>query len=97
MYWIERYTETDGAFLNEYIQNKHFLTYSPEYKDFSGRLCDGDTVLDMGSGIVSKFGCLTPEGYELNVHAVDPLAYYYNQLLPKILQERENVDLVYLN
>lgn len=83
VYWIERYAETDGAFINAYIQNKHFLTYFPEYKEFSSRLCDGDTVLDMGSGIVSKFGCFTPEGRELHVHAVDPLAYYYNQLLPK--------------
>lgn len=83
MYWIERYSETDGAFLNPYIQNREFLTYFPEYREFARRLCDGDTVVDMGSGIVSKFGCFTPEGHELKVHAVDPLAYYYNQLLPK--------------
>lgn len=89
MYWLDRYSETDGAFIDSYIQNESFLTYYPEYEEFSRRLCNGDEVMDIGSGIISKFGCLTELGSELQVLAIDPLAYYYNQLLPKEIPEKK--------
>lgn len=86
-YWLDRYTETRGGYINSYIENKRFLTYAPEYEEFSKRLCDGDVVLDIGSGIVSKFGSLTESGSEIQVLAIDPLAYYYNQFLPDSIPE----------
>lgn len=88
-YWLDRYSETNGAFIDSYISNSHFLTSYPEYKEFSEKLCNGDVVLDMGSGIISKFGHLTESGNELKVLAIDPLAYYYNQFLPKEIPEQK--------
>lgn len=88
-YWLDRYVETKGAFIDSYISNRHFLTFYPEYEEFSKKLCNGDVVLDVGSGIISKFGCLTESGNELKVIAIDPLAYYYNQFLPKEVPEQK--------
>jgi len=88
-YWLDHYSETNGAFINSYMQNEYFLTYFPRYKAFSERLCNGDVVLDIGSGIISKFGCMTDSGKEVQVTAIDPLAYYYNQMLPVGISEQK--------
>lgn len=88
-YWLDRYSETNGAFIDSYILNRYFLTSYPEYEEFSKKLCNGDVVLDIGSGIISKFGQLTESGSELKVLAIDPLAYYYNQFLPKEVPEQK--------
>lgn len=89
IYWLGRYSKTGGAFIDSYIQNESFLTYYSEYEEFSRRLCNGEVVMDIGSGIISKFGCLTESGSELKVIAIDPLAYYYNQFLPKEIPEQK--------
>lgn len=81
-YWLEKYEKKTGGFIDSYLQNTSFLKYSPMYEGFSRRLCNGDVILDIGSGITSKFGCLTESGNKLQICAIDPLAYYYNQFLP---------------
>lgn len=86
-YWIKTYSKTKGDFVESYIQNNDFLKFAPMYESFSNRLCDNDRILDIGSGIVSKFGSVTPKGCEVEICAIDPLAYYYNQMLPKDLSK----------
>lgn len=88
-YWIESYSKNKGAFIKAYLRNEDFTAYSPEYEKFSEELKNGDVVLDIGSGITSKFGCITKRGCRVRVDAVDPLAYYYNQFLPENTPEQK--------
>ena len=80
VFWLNE-CEQKRDLIDSYIQNRDFLTYSSVYKTFSERLSDGDIILDIGSGITSKFGSRTEGGNILHICAVDPLAYYFNQFL----------------
>ena len=86
-YWLDTYSATKGRFIDSYIQNTKFDTYYPEHKEFANRLKNNDIVLDIGGGIVSKLGCITEKGCQLQIRTVDPLAHWYNQFLPTGIPE----------
>lgn len=91
-YWINGYHSTEGKLIASYLSNNQFDKYHPEYKEFADELKDGDIVLDIGGGITSKFGRFTERGCVLNVRTVDPLAHWYNQLLPNNIPENRKCE-----
>lgn len=85
-FWIEEVAKDKGVYHDSYIQ-------SLKNRDFGGifETCDeivktlktGSVVMDIGCGLMTKYGNRLSDGQEIKLFPVDPLAYFYNKINEK--------------
>ncbi len=55
----------------------------------SCKIQEGYTVMDIGSGILSRYGSMLANGKKINLLPVDPLAYWYNLFNKQYLNDED--------
>lgn len=81
--WVRDDALPDGFYHDVYLQrleNTDFLGIDTSCEEVCGKLCAGSAVMDIGCGLVSMYGSRLPNGEEIKLLAVDPLAPFYNKI-----------------
>jgi hypothetical protein len=79
-YWIIENAEETGYYHDDHLtrlQNKQFALLDRNVEYIEKRLTGNETIMDIGSGLLSKYGNYLGEK-KIDFIAVDPLAYFYN-------------------
>lgn len=80
-FWVEDVAKVDGVYHLDYMErlsNREFSGLDPDIEDFSKKFPDDAVVMDIGCGLVSKYGEYLPDSRKIKLIQVDPLAAYYN-------------------
>lgn len=80
-YWVKSVAYPKGKDHEIYpkrLINDQFASLDKTCDELLKTLKTGSTVMDIGCGLVSKYGKRLPNGEELNLITVDPLAAFYN-------------------
>lgn len=64
----------------ERLNNTDFCGINAACQDLAQCLGAGSVVMDIGCGLVSKYGTRLPNGEQIRLLAVDPLAPFYNRI-----------------
>lgn len=83
-FWVNWAAKENGRYHEDYLTNIRNCDVAPA-KGCHGEnifhyLKDGGTLLDIGCGVVSRYGARLPDGGRVHAVAVDPLAYAYNRI-----------------
>lgn len=82
-FWENAYAK-EGAYKHVfYLQNAHQRYFDEKY--LQKPLVGGETILDVGSGIISRYGNMLSDEKSVQLIPVDPLAYWYNEFNKKYL------------
>lgn len=65
------------------LANRDFLGIDGTVHFLLKTLAGGSVVMDMGCGLVSMYGTRLPNAQHVRLHAVDPLASFYNRINDK--------------
>lgn len=87
-YWIKSNAAVNGSNHKNYLARYHHQNGEFECRNLHKELRCGDIVLDVGCGICTSYGNKVVDGM-LNLTAVDPLAYFYNQINKKSAKTEE--------
>lgn len=95
---LEECAQERGRYHEGYLSkcvNKQFgddteLTYLRDYMN------DGSVVMDLGCGLMTKYGTKLPNGDNIRLIPVDPLAYFYNKINAKyandiVVKDKESI------
>lgn len=84
-FWENAYAK-DGAYKHDlYLKNANQQHFCEKY--LNKLLVGGEIVLDVGSGVLSRYGSLLSDDKKVKLIPVDPLAYWYNKFNEKYLSE----------
>lgn len=81
-YWIKSNAAENGSSHKNYLARYHHQNGAFACGHLHKKLQCNDTVLDVGCGICTAYGNKVAQGV-LKLIAVDPLAYFYNQINKK--------------
>lgn len=87
-YWIKSNAVVNGSNHKNYLARYHRQNGEFECGHLHKKLRCGDIVLDVGCGICTPYGNKVADGM-LNLTAVDPLAYFYNQINKKNVESEK--------
>ena len=82
-FWVKQTRNSDVGYINEYMENRKFLTYDKNLTEIAQNLAEGSIVMDIGCGLVSMYGNILPDMSEIQLLPIDPLSYYYNKIYRK--------------
>lgn len=81
-YWVKEVADPKGnrhAYYTRYRGNNRFT-----HKDILKRVKADEIVMDIGCGLISKFGDQLEDGGRIKLLPVDALAYFYNEINGRI-------------
>lgn len=89
-FWVRCVAKSDGGRHQEYLDalNNQMFEDSDEGAALSPLVKDGDIVMDIGCGLISKFGKKLQKGGQLELVYVDPLASFYNLINKQFFREK---------
>ena len=89
-FWVRCVAKPDGRRHQEYLEalNNQMIEDSDEGVALSPLVKDGDIVMDIGCGLISKFGKKLRNGGQLELLYVDPLASFYNLINKRFFCEK---------
>ena len=85
-YWVQYVVNPNGRdhhTYHEWLSNADFAGIDKTCTILEPTLRDGSVVLDLGSGLVSKYGTRLPDNKTIQLVPVDALAYFYNKINQK--------------
>lgn len=86
-YWAQNVVNPTGCdhyIYSEWSNNKDFSGIDKTSYALSNALEEDAVVLDVGSGLVSKYGNTLPNGKKIRLMQVDALAAFYNKINQKV-------------
>lgn len=84
-FWEKAYASPEGYKHDLYLKNANQTYWHEKY--LKKLLVGNEKILDVGSGIISRYGNMLPDGKLVNLIPVDPLAYWYNKFNKKYLSQ----------
>lgn len=82
-FWAEYVAEDSGIYHQNYLrclENREFNGIFTTCGEIMETLKADSVVMDIGCGLVSKYGNVLPDGQEVKLLPVDPLAPFYNRI-----------------
>ena len=77
-FWTKSVVDKNGKFHNGYVNNRKNTMF--EHEVLKDLVKEGDVVLDIGCGCVSKYGDTLKNGKHIELIPVDALAHFYNRM-----------------
>jgi len=92
-FWIHDVANQEGIFRLDYnnrLFNLEFVKLDGSCASLASMLDENSIVMDIGCGLVSKYGKRLPNSKEIQLLAIDPLAAFYNIINEKYLSGRSS-------
>lgn len=92
-FWIHDVANPEGIFRLDYnnrLFNLEFVKLDGSCASLASMLDENSIVMDIGCGLVSKYGKRLPNSKEIQLLAIDPLAAFYNIINEKYLSGRSS-------
>lgn len=88
-FWVSDVANPKGICHDDYqkkIENKDFLGIDPAWKELAESLRSQSIVMDIGCGLTPYFGTRLPNGEQIQLIRIDPLASFYNRINDRCIE-----------
>lgn len=88
-YWVRSCASKNGAYHKGYCDRINRKNTYFKCERLQKKIRDKNVIIDAGCGICSQYGTVVENG-NIQLFAIDPLAYFYNKINEKSLQIADN-------
>lgn len=82
-FWVVQFAKEDGIYhwdCKKRLENDEFLSMDSSCAEMAEDLTENSIVLDIGSGLLTKYGTKLPDSSLIRLIPIDPLAPWYNRI-----------------